>query len=592
MARRILPLLVTLLASVLLFASPVSAHNSLVSSDPAEGAVIDVAPSQLTLVFAKSVPLDTLTIELIDAAGVRSDLTGSAHGPNGDTQVVTPLPALPAGAVNLRWRLVGPDGHPITGRVTFTIAAPATTAAPVTAPPATATPTIPAATTPAGAIDPALAVPSTVPATLAPITVPAPAAADTAVAFEEPWSTPSGVRWLLRFGSYVAIMTIGGVLATTAFVWRGAWDHPLIRRAVTRALATTAGAALVQLLVIASDIEAVPPWSAWGGVSAALGTDAGGAFLIRILLVAAFAWAMFVAVTQTEESQWTLAVVLLLGLMATWAFAGHSRSMRWALIGVPVDVAHHAAAAAWIGGLAIIGIIAIRECNTVELIDSVNRFAGVAKVSVTVIVGTGVLQAIRLVGSPTNLFSANHGKLLVLKVVVLGAMLKVADINRQRVNRRLRSTATASQRVVGNLRRAMGTEFAVGVLVVAVTAAMVVSPPAVADDASTSGAESSPSTTIAQLDLASASSTTPVASTTVANCVLSGSPLQLGAAGSDVQCLQLALQVTGFLVGGITGTFDAATDAAVRSLQTERGLEVDGIVGQITATVLGIWPTA
>lgn len=572
MARRILLLLVTLLASVLLFASPASAHNTLITSDPADGAVFDVAPTQLVLVFAKSVPLDTLSIELIVATGVRSDLEGSTYGPNGDTEVVTPLPTLPAGTVNLRWRLVGPDGHPITGRIAFTITAPPSTTAPTIAPPAT------------GTVGPAVVVPSTVPATLAPITVPAPTAADTGVGFEEPWSTPSGIRWLLRFGSYVAIMTIGGVLTTTAFVWRRAWDHPRIKRAVIWALAITAGAALAQLLVIASDVEATPPWAALGGVSAAFSTDAGGALGIRILLVVAISWAMFTASTQTDESQWMLAAVLLIGLLATWAYAGHSRSMRWSLVGVPLDVAHHAAAAAWIGGLAIIGIVAIRECNTAELIDSLNRFARLASVAVTVIVVTGVLQAFRLVGSPGRLFAANHGKLLILKVAVLGAMLKVADINRQRVNRRLRSAATASRLVVGNLRRAMGTELAVGVFVVAVTAAMVVSPPAVAEDYA-GAALDLPTTTLTLMG-----STTAPFSETAAVCLLSGTPLQLGVSGRDVECLQRALQATGFLVGDINATFDATTDAAVRSLQTQRGLLVDGIVGEITATALGIWP--
>lgn len=587
MARRILLLLVALLASVLLFASPASAHNTLLASDPAEGAVLNEAPTQLTLVFSKSVPLETLSIEMIDASGVRSDLTGSVHGPNGDTEVITPLPALSPGTINLRWRLVGPDGHPITARITFTIAAPATTVPATTAPSATTPPTTPST----GTADPGAVVPSTVPATLAPITVPPATTSAADVGFEDPWTTSSTMRWLLRFGSYVAIMTIGGVLATTAFVWSGAWDRLVIRKAVAWSLAATLFGAIAQLLVIASDIKATPPWSSIGGVSAAFATDAGVALAIRIVLVVALAWAIFFARTTTDESRWMISVVLLLLLLATWAFAGHSRSMRWSLIGVPLDVAHHAAAAAWIGGLAIIGMVAIKEIDTKELIDSVNRFAQLAKTAVTVIVVTGVLQAFRLVGSPGQLFAANHGKYLMLKVVVLGAMLKVADINRQRVNRRLRSTATASPRVVGNLRRAMGTEFAVGVLVVAVTAAMVVSPPAVAESSSASDSALSASSTTVSADLGVSTSTTSPIDSTTTSCVMSGSPVQLGSSGPDVECLQQALRATGFLEGDVTGTFDAATDAAVRLLQAQRGLEVDGIVGQITATALGIWPT-
>lgn len=580
MARRTLLILMTLLGSVLLFASPASAHNTLLASDPADGAVVASAPTQLTLLFSKSVPLDTLSIEMIDASGVRSDLSGSEHGPQGDTQVVTPLPSLPPGAVNLRWRLVGPDGHAITGRISFTIAAPATTAPATTTPPAT---------TPAtGSIDPAVSVASTVPPTLAPITAPATTSADD-VGFEDPWTTSSTLRWLLRFSSYVAILTIGGVLTTTAFVWSGAWDKWVIRRAVAWSLGVTLFATIAQLLVIASDIKATPPWESIGGVSAAMSTDAGVAFAIRIVLVVILAWVIFGTMTATDESRWTMAVVLLLLLLATWAFAGHSRSMRWPLIGVPLDVAHHAAAAAWIGGLAILGLVAIKESTIDELITSVNRFAQLAKIAVTVIVITGVLQAFRLVGSPGELFAGNHGRYLVLKVLVLGAMLKVADVNRQRVNRRLQSTSTASRRVVGNLRRAMGTELVVGVLVVAVTAAMVVSPPAVAEDTADSSAAIIATSTTVLGDLAATTTTT--ASVPVPTCVMTGTAIRLGDVGLDVVCLQEALIARGYMQGVASGAFDAATDAAVRSLQSQNGLDVDGIVGQFTATVLGIWPS-
>ncbi|MFZ9433382.1 MAG: copper resistance protein CopC, partial [Burkholderiaceae bacterium] len=46
--------------------SPAAAHNSLVASNPADGAVLDSAPGEIVWTFAKSVPLDTLTVTLID----------------------------------------------------------------------------------------------------------------------------------------------------------------------------------------------------------------------------------------------------------------------------------------------------------------------------------------------------------------------------------------------------------------------------------------------------------------------------------------------------------------------------------------------
>lgn len=140
MIRRLLLAFIVSFAGLLGTSRPALAHNSLASSNPTNGAIVEIAPTQLTLTFDKAVPLETLSIEMIDVSGVRSDLMGSLHGPNGDTEVVTPLPALRSGAVNLRWRLVGPDGHPITGRIGFTISSPAVpTAVPAIVNPAVST---------------------------------------------------------------------------------------------------------------------------------------------------------------------------------------------------------------------------------------------------------------------------------------------------------------------------------------------------------------------------------------------------------------------------------------------------------------------
>lgn len=568
MTRRLVSILVVLIAVTLLFARSASAHNSLVSSDPAEGSTLASAPSQVTLVFDKSVPLNTLSIEIIDATGVRSDLSGSAHGPSGDKEVVTPLPTLPPGGVTLRWRLVGADGHPITGRVAFSIAAP-----PATAPPATASPT------PVDSSAPESSSPSTVPASTTPVPTPPVASNNPAGGgFSDSWTTPDWFRWLVRFGSYLAILAIGGVTAVTRFVWAPAWRFEAIQRVVRTALAATLAATVLQVLIIASDVQGAPPWAAWDGIGGALNTDAGMAFMIRIALVAVLTWVMFLSGLDLQEN--VLASLVLLGLFATWALAGHSSSLRWSLIGVPLDVAHHAAASAWIGGLAFVGIIAIRECDADELKQVVTSFGRLAATSVAVIVGTGVIQSFRLVGNPLQVFASTHGRLLVLKVAVLAAMLKVADINRHRVSRRFGSRSKTPHRAVENLRRAMGTELAVGLLVIAVTAALVVSPPAVAESAT--GSSPAPTT----------SNPLPLVTSIGSNggCAVTGVTLAIGSTGSDVTCLQDALRSLGLLDASAAGVFDTATFGAVQSFQVANGLAPDGVVGEVTGRALGIWP--
>ena len=60
--------------------------------------------------------------------------------------------------------------------------------------------------------------------------------------------------------------------------------------------------------------------------------------------------------------------------------------------------------------------------------------------------------------------------------------------------------------------------------------------------------------------------------------------VHLGSTGGDVKRLQrvLARSMVTSPFGPITGVFDAALDAAVRSFQSAEGLVVDGIVGPVT----------
>jgi copper transport protein len=448
-------------------AGTASAHNTLVSSDPVDGSELAVAPVQFTWVFDKAVPLETMTVTLIDATGARSELSGSIHGAAGDTEVVTPLPSLLPGPVSVRWRLVGPDGHPITGRVDFTITAPTPTTVATVATVATVVTvvTVVTATT-------TQAVSATTPTTTSPATV----GGSSLDQGDGSYSTPSLLRWILRYASYLAIMAIVGILLTTAFVWTGAGGHPVLRRILSRSLFATAALGFLQLLVVASDISGEAPWSSFGSIDAATTTDAGMAFAIRIVLAVAMWLGLFHADIVHRDVYWTAVALPGLGLLATWAFAGHSRSMRWPAIGVATDVAHHAAAAVWIAGLAIVGWIVIPKTTPDVLVPAVRLFSRAAAISVAVLVVTGLVQSVRLVGSPLDLLDANHGRYLVAKIVVLAVMLGIANANRRRVDHRLDDTDGVG-RHTGALRKAVVAEFAIGLVIVAITAAMVVSPP-------------------------------------------------------------------------------------------------------------------
>lgn len=108
-------------AVVALFATaaPASAHDKLVSSDPASDQTLQEAPETVSLTYSADV-LD------MGAAVVVTDGDGTdwvSDAPVIDGAVVTAAldPGLPDGGYEIRWRVVSSDGHPITGIVPFAV---------------------------------------------------------------------------------------------------------------------------------------------------------------------------------------------------------------------------------------------------------------------------------------------------------------------------------------------------------------------------------------------------------------------------------------------------------------------------------------
>lgn len=120
-------------------ASPVSAHDQLVSTDPAADAVLTALPAEITLSFSAELLGDGASnvVEVTDAAGT-SLIEGTAVV-DGVT-VTQALTGTASGAISVIWRVVSSDGHPISGEFAFTVDAPAP---PTSAPTETTAPETP-----------------------------------------------------------------------------------------------------------------------------------------------------------------------------------------------------------------------------------------------------------------------------------------------------------------------------------------------------------------------------------------------------------------------------------------------------------------
>ncbi len=99
------------------FARPAAAHDVLLSSDPTDGSIVQVAPATVTLTFDQPVQ-DFEPVVTVTGPDGQSYQSGS---PTVDSSVVTNAvgPLTAAGEYVIAYRVVSPDGHPVLGEVKF-----------------------------------------------------------------------------------------------------------------------------------------------------------------------------------------------------------------------------------------------------------------------------------------------------------------------------------------------------------------------------------------------------------------------------------------------------------------------------------------
>jgi len=155
LALRLLAATVAAGLALLLGAAPAFAHTRLESSDPADKSSVDTAPESVSLTFNEDISAEFASISVVGPDG-----TNYATGPvsTAGGQVSTAVAPLgPAGAYEIGYRVVSDDGHPVQGKLAFTLTTPgpaasAPTAAPAVAP--AAAPTAQAGPPATTAVDP------------------------------------------------------------------------------------------------------------------------------------------------------------------------------------------------------------------------------------------------------------------------------------------------------------------------------------------------------------------------------------------------------------------------------------------------------
>lgn len=378
--------LAVLVALVLAPASPASAHAQLSSTDPTDGAVLDTAPSQITLRFTEGITVRPDGVRVLDRDADRVD--GGIAEAQGDVVVAPIEQPLPPGGYVVAWRVVSADGHPVHGAFTFSVGT------------RTAVSDDVVARAFAGSAD----------------------------------SRDERLGAVLRAVAYVAI------LASAGAVWVGAalrreHDPTPVGRGVTVLGAVGLFAVLLQVPVQASlaSGQGLGAIAEDGVLGLALADGVGWSLAITSIgLLALLVTSGLPFRPAVRRLALAGAALAPLGLVVT----GHTRTMSPAVVGYLADAAHVAAGAVWLGGLgALLAVVRRRRAadDAPGAAEAVARFSGWAGAVVAVVVAAGLVLTWIEVGSLSALTSTTYGRYLMAKVAVALLVIAGAAWNRFRL---------------------------------------------------------------------------------------------------------------------------------------------------------------
>lgn len=299
------------------------------------------------------------------------------------------------------------DGHVISGRITFTVnSSPIVSTVPTT-----------------NSLPPS-------PSTTANISTPV----NTAL-IEESTSDLETTRAVVRFGNYVALILILGMLFTEIYLANGALSIALGRQALWVGLSLLTITSLAQTAIFIH--ESSSPGASWiSGMWNLFDTTPGSMLFVKVLasILCCGVIAKSFESSAPKEHRNALVYFSLALYLITMSYLGHSRSQDLPWLGIPIGALHSASIAIWIGGLLALIAVVVPNVGTTQSIRAFKRFSSAAERSVLVIVITGFIQSIRLHHDVGSLFTSSHGQLLIFKTLVVLVMVWIASRSRKILN--------------------------------------------------------------------------------------------------------------------------------------------------------------
>ena len=396
--------LVVLLAAIAAFAGRASAHAVLVSSVPAEDETVDSAPYAVVLHFDDAVSAEGGgSVKVLDPGGRRLD-EGDVRSSGGGRTLTQGVAAGGEGTYTVSYRVLSGDGHVISGSYVFHVGR-ATAGAAV-----------------GERGDPVVSIVGAVGRTLAFAgSLLAVGALGVALLVDAGRvDRRKGRSWTTRWPDR-RVWLIAGALAL-----------PGCLLAAAALSAELAGGSILGALGAPGDAVAAFGWST-GPVARLV---AAGLFLVLVALPRRWAWPP------------ATAAVVALVLLLLPAFSGHASTVS--VGATATDALHLLGAAAWAGGLAVLGLTWVPDA------DRLRRFSRLAAVGAVVVVSTGALSswwqsdvsARGFAAALDTALDSMWGRSLAVKLGLVAVVLAIGWLHR----RRLAAPARQVDALVGSKR--------------------------------------------------------------------------------------------------------------------------------------------
>ena len=429
--RRFLSFLLVVLGAIALGSGTAQAEgdNSISTSSPGAGEVIALAPTQIQLRFSLPVGGSDAVAQmgLVLTCESRIINLGSPQlGADGVTVSAALTQILENGDCRVEWSL--PDGS--SGSFTFVSNVQTTTTAP--AEPGTPDTTVP--------------------------TVPGQEGETEEIRLGGPLGL---MKWLAFF--FVSAL-VGGLI----FI-KIAWPEGVeygITESYFRIISIASVVTLAGQLIVYSAQQSggtlagsISPTS-WGPAAE---TNEGRALILRFIAVCALVFFAWITERIFNESTIVFSTALLAFTILSFGF--DRVTGRAVILGIVIAVIHMGLVALWVGSVSLVWRVILHGPGDIDLVHALRGWYRMATpVSIGIII-TGAIQVWRIDG--ISLINSGHGRVVLLKTAIVVVLLFVNAVVRQFVVVGMRRAQSLNQKVVYRLKRPVGIELSLSIVVLA-----------------------------------------------------------------------------------------------------------------------------